>query len=120
MSTQRTTRQTVSVEVDCTPSAVARSNSREPNKRGRQSKAISDNEDVLSFLREMKIEMRTNFLSINTKIDDIIRAVDTLKAENQSLKRENAEMKDMLKSLMSKTNRFECHSRRNNLRFFGD
>lgn len=85
--------------------------------RARTNKA--NDSEVMAFLREMKSEMKTDFSSINSKIDDINKTVNVLKSENVKLRQENVCLKQELSNLSIKLDRLEGHSRRNNLRFLG-
>ncbi|WAR21343.1 PTPRT-like protein, partial [Mya arenaria] len=79
----------------------------------------SKDSEVMAFLRDMKAEVRTDLAAINSKVDDIHNSVNILKAENESLRQENLEIKQELGKLVSKVDSLEGHSRRNNLRFYG-
>lgn len=84
----------------------------------RPTRATKDNE-VMTFLRDMKTEVRADLAAINNKVDDTNNTVNMLKAENESLKQENKDIKYQLNKLVSKIDTLEGHSRRNNLRLYG-
>jgi hypothetical protein len=52
--------------------------------------------EVSSFLRDMKNEMQTDLAAINSKIDDMTSAVNTLKSENHALRQEHQDMKKQM------------------------
>ncbi|KAH3801919.1 hypothetical protein DPMN_155581 [Dreissena polymorpha] len=81
----------------------------------RANKADNDSE-VSTLLREMKVEMKNDLLSINSKINDICNTLNILKNKNEQLRQENISMNQKLSNLSSKLDRLEGHSRRNNLR----
>ena len=92
-----------------------------PQQRQRRNdgnKTVQDNE-IMSFLREMKGEMKDDMKSLNNKMDNIETTINNLRAENEQLKKENSEIKDEINKLSSKLDTLESYSRRNNLRIYG-
>ena len=67
----------------------------------------SNSADILYYLREMRTEVRTEFSSINNKIDDINLRVNQLKAEHESLKDENKRLWTEIDVLTRKTDTLE-------------
>lgn len=103
-------------------SPASDSSSRTPSVETRQrqhQRPGENNDEVLSFLRDMKKDMRTDFDSINTKIDVINTSINELKSENEELKKDNQDLRVEIETLKSNFDRSEAQSRRNNLRFKG-
>ena len=82
--------------------------------------------ELFSFLSQMKSDLSaqnqsvmTEVRNINTKIDSLSQSVQDLKTENENLKKSNANLQTQLNSVSSKLDYMEGQSRRNNLRFNG-
>lgn len=86
--------------------------------------------ELFSFLAQMKNDLSTQMTTqnqgimkevgnINRKIDGLTKTVNDLQSENQTLKRENANMQKQLNSVISKLDYIEGQSRRNNVRITG-
>ena len=73
----------------------------------------------MTFLRDMKTEMRSDLATLNNKIDDMNRSVCDLKSENECLRQENQDMRRQIDKLSAKVDNIEGQSRRNNLKFYG-
>ncbi|WAR29874.1 hypothetical protein MAR_003442, partial [Mya arenaria] len=82
-------------------------------------KPLSGRPEEVKIVKDMKAEVSTDLAAINSKVDDIHNSVNILKAENESLRQENLEIKQEFGKLVSKVDSLEGHSRRNNLRFYG-
>ncbi|KAH3751339.1 hypothetical protein DPMN_185892 [Dreissena polymorpha] len=83
----------------------------------RTSRTRSNNTDndseVMNFLREMKLELKNDLSSINSKINDISNTVNMLKNENEQLRQEHMSMKQELSNVSSKLDRLEViHGRK--------
>ena len=101
-----------------------------PSTSRKGKKSINNEPEIMSFLQDMrsdfkselmtlKGEVKSEFSSINKKMDTITESINELRSENESLKAENESMKSELKSIRQKLDYIEGQSRRNNLRFYG-
>ena len=77
-----------------------------------------DNE-IMSFLRELKDEVKADLKTLNDKMGGVESSISALRDENEKLRIENREIKDELSKLYTKMDTLESHSRRNNLRIYG-
>ena len=76
-------------------------------------------QDIMKCLQDMRSEMRVNFLSINSKVDEINAVINDLQIKNEELKQENIKLNAEMSKLTSKIDNLEGHSRRNNVRITG-
>ena len=79
----------------------------------------ASNADLLDYLKDFKMEIRNDFSSLNTKIDEINSTVADLKIENEQLKSENVSLWKEIDNLKYKTDNCEAQMKRNNLKFNG-
>jgi len=90
-----------------------------PKKRQSKTSTSASNAELMSFMIDMKADMKSDLDQINGKVQDIFCTVNDLKTENRKLKEQNDTLKHDVANLTSKLDRLEGHSRRNNLRFNG-
>lgn len=58
-------------------------------KQGTKGRRQCDDSEVMQFLRELKVEMKSDLSSINNKIDMMSTSINNLRQENAELKAEN-------------------------------
>ncbi|KAH3787608.1 hypothetical protein DPMN_165734 [Dreissena polymorpha] len=79
----------------------------------------NSNAEILSYLREMKLEVRTDLANLNLKLGDMSQSINNLQKENEMLRNENKHLWGEISSLKTKVDSLEGHSKRNNLKFHG-